>query len=245
MNMQLPDVSRHFGAPYGRLGNVTDTDFAVLFQMVKLAWVDGDYDEGGAYWGRGKDRSEAIYWAKGDGEEEVQEVFIRAKSQADAQAQLLDQFPNAQVQYLGDANGLSEFEEAYVEAALWSSTVETEDREHPHYGESFADAGFTVADFGDGELAAIREDCARFLVAAGAMLQGWTDAQAGHDLWLTRNGHGAGFWDRGKRYGQELTNLVGHGAAFPPLDLYVGDDGKVYGFARPLDAAVAAARSCC
>lgn len=30
-----------------------------------------------------------------------------------------------------------------------------------------------------------------------------TPAQAGHDFWLTRNGHGAGFWD--------------------------GDDGKVYG----------------
>lgn len=29
-------------------------------------------------------------------------------------------------------------------------------------------------------------------------------AQAGHDLWLTRNGHGTGFWDREELYGQEL-----------------------------------------
>ena len=26
--------------------------------------------------------------------------------------------------------------------------------------------------------------------------------QAGHDFWLTRNGHGTGFWDRDKIYGE-------------------------------------------
>ena len=28
--------------------------------------------------------------------------------------------------------------------------------------------------------------------------------QFGHDLWLTRNGHGTGFWDRPELYGEEL-----------------------------------------
>lgn len=27
-------------------------------------------------------------------------------------------------------------------------------------------------------------------------------AQVGHDLWLTRNGHGTGFWDRPEIYGE-------------------------------------------
>ena len=31
--------------------------------------------------------------------------------------------------------------------------------------------------------------------------------QMGHDLWLTRNGHGAGFWDRPKIYGEANATL--------------------------------------
>lgn len=33
-------------------------------------------------------------------------------------------------------------------------------------------------------------------------------AQAGHDLWLTRNGHGAGFWDRPEIYGEDLCHVL-------------------------------------
>ena len=32
-------------------------------------------------------------------------------------------------------------------------------------------------------------------------------AQLGHDLWLTRNGHGTGFWDRPEIYGQATAEL--------------------------------------
>ena len=42
---------------------------------------------------------------------------------------------------------------------------------------------------------------------------------------LTRNGHGAGFWDRGLgALGERLTRAAkSHGS----VDLYVNDDGKV------------------
>ena len=33
-------------------------------------------------------------------------------------------------------------------------------------------------------------------------------AQVGHDLWLTRNGHGAGFWDRPEIYGEENARIL-------------------------------------
>lgn len=59
------------------------------------------------------------------------------------------------------------------------------------------------------------------------MLADWSAEQAGHDLWLTRCGHGAGFWDRDKPHGDELTALVGHGTIFDNRDVYVGDDGKL------------------
>jgi hypothetical protein len=35
----------------------------------------------------------------------------------------------------------------------------------------------------------------------------WTDEQIGHDLWLTRCGHGAGFWDRNLPNGDKLTEI--------------------------------------
>jgi hypothetical protein len=37
----------------------------------------------------------------------------------------------------------------------------------------------------------------------------WGLEEAGHDFWLTRNGHGAGFWDRGKGgLGNKLTEMA-------------------------------------
>lgn len=53
-------------------------------------------------------------------------------------------------------------------------------------------------------------DCRNFLWAIGldggeAAVDGFDDldaAQLGHDLWLTRNGHGTGFWDRPEIYGE-------------------------------------------
>jgi hypothetical protein len=33
-------------------------------------------------------------------------------------------------------------------------------------------------------------------------------AQAGHDFWLTRNGHGTGFWDRPEIYGDREANAL-------------------------------------
>ena len=66
----------------------------------------------------------------------------------------------------------------------------------------------------------------RFLKQALPLLTDeWTDEQIGHDLWLTRGGHGAGFWDRGLPNGKELTDICNsmefHGEVFEA-------DGVVY-----------------
>lgn len=53
-------------------------------------------------------------------------------------------------------------------------------------------------------------------------------ALAGHDFWLTRNGHGAGFWDRG--FPQEIEDKYTNAAkSYGSFDLYVGDDGQIHG----------------
>jgi hypothetical protein len=50
---------------------------------------------------------------------------------------------------------------------------------------------------------------------------------AGHDFWLTRNGHGAGFWD-GDWPEPLATVLTDAAHAFGELSPYVGDDGLIY-----------------
>jgi hypothetical protein len=54
-----------------------------------------------------------------------------------------------------------------------------------------------------------------------------TDAHHGHDFWLTRNGHGCGFWDRG--YDEDLSERLTRAAKSFGSDDWMADlDGKVY-----------------
>ena len=72
------------------------------------------------------------------------------------------------------------------------------------------------------ELSGFRESFAKELEATEA-----SDAQNGHDLWLTRNGHGAGYWDRG--YDDKVSDAITDAAkSLGSVDWYVGDDGLIY-----------------
>ncbi|MEN7527894.1 hypothetical protein [Cupriavidus sp. DL-D2] len=85
----LSNVGSRFGAPMGRRNLHGDPDEAYKFWLRKLDWVDGDYDPGGAYWGRSG--GDYIYRAVStDGEVEQ---FVRAKSRADAKTLLLEDYP--------------------------------------------------------------------------------------------------------------------------------------------------------
>lgn len=96
------------------------------------------------------------------------------------------------------------------------------------------DAG-SVHQLPDQLLADAKADCDGFRAACGPLLaqadqlHGYREAQAGSDFWLTRVGHGAGYWDRGLgQIGQQLTALCGHGTPYGNLDPVLGDDGRVY-----------------
>lgn len=52
-------------------------------------------------------------------------------------------------------------------------------------------------------------------------------AMAGHDFWLTRCGHGAGFWD-GDWPEPHATALDTACKAVGNVDLYIGDDGLIH-----------------
>ena len=71
-----------------------------------------------------------------------------------------------------------------------------------------------------------RADVVSFVEANQSDLENLDPGQIGHDFWLTRNRHGAGFWDRGLGdVGDRLTKAA---HAFGESDLYVGDDGNLY-----------------
>ena len=108
---------------------------------------------------------------------------------------------------------------AYIECALWSSTDED--------GESL-DGLYSADDLSDETRDEMTEDVSDFLESNEELIQasGLTLEQVGHDFWLTRNRHGAGFWDRGLgEVGDKLTEMA---HPYGSCDLYVGDDGQVY-----------------
>ncbi len=126
-----------------------------------------------------------------------------------------------------DIRELDEWTRQYIDTALWSSTDESrEDGGDP------MDANYSLEDFAPETLAAMVADCDRFRDVAGEMLDEHADdTMAAHDFWLTRNGHGAGFWDGDWPVnGDALTAMVGWRTAFGEVSLYIGDDGLIYHF---------------
>lgn len=99
--------------------------------------------------------------------------------------------------------------DGYIECAMWTEGDELPDD----------------AQLSQGAFESMRADVSAFIESAGDDVDGLDAGQVGHDFWLTRNGHGAGFWDRGLgAVGQRLTALA---ESFGECDLYVGDDGLV------------------
>ncbi len=130
---------------------------------------------------------------------------------------------------------ITKFIAAYLVTALWSSNDESrEDGGDP------LDDNYTVADISPGTLATMSGDCRNFLAEAGETIEAAIETgevvagpdfdawgRAGHDFWLTRNGHGAGFWDGDwpEPFAATLTDAA-HAAG--ETNLFVNDDGQVW-----------------
>lgn len=75
----------------------------------------------------------------------------------------------------------------------------------------------------------LEADCRSFYRRYGCYVDiaDGTDEQAGHDFWLTRNGHGAGFWDGD--WPEPYADMLTEGShSYGEFQLYLGDDGLVY-----------------
>jgi len=125
-------------------------------------------------------------------------------------------------------NRLAKVVSAFIDALLWSECDEN--------SEPF-DENYSARDLSADTVATICADCAEFLRLCDAANLSDFDTLAlrhnnsasivnvGYDFCLTRNEHGAGFWDGDWDKGDELTAIA---QTFPPISLYLGDDGAVY-----------------
>jgi hypothetical protein len=136
---------------------------------------------------------------------------------------------------------LDAFFVGYVEALLWSEgcrgMIQHPDHEHayaerPEDCDTSLDRFYDGGDLGADAMVEIINDVLDFVVMNWADLQEFARLTqrpadyAGHDFLLTRNHHGAGFWDRGA--GEVGERLTAASDPYGDTSAYVGDDGKVY-----------------
>lgn len=131
---------------------------------------------------------------------------------------------------------LTEFFRGYVACALWCGVWARgpEDTEALHREDSEA---LDVDDLDPSVREEMAWECLDFVAANVDDLIAYAERHpgndhdggpgdfAGHDFWLTRNGHGAGYWDRGDgALGDRLSDAS---RPYGTYDLMLNDDGVV------------------
>jgi hypothetical protein len=111
--------------------------------------------------------------------------------------------------------------DSYLETMLWSSL---DDDGSP------LDGSKAIIDISDEVINSSKKDIESFYEKAekeNIEVTKYTAEDIGHDFWLTRCGHGAGFWDGDyeEEDGEALTKIS---KEFGNKEPYIGDDGKVY-----------------
>lgn len=108
--------------------------------------------------------------------------------------------------------------ESYLETALWVS--ETSD-DHEEFDDK------TIFNFSYNAKKQAKEEIEWFLANAGDVFSEVSDTTIGHDLWLSRNHHGSGFFDRDgydedtAQFLMDLSNILGE------ISIYINDRGWI------------------
>lgn len=136
-----------------------------------------------------------------------------------------------------DPQDIKAMVDGYAECAVWVGTdwdhcASPDDHDGPcsrecveHGNPAPLDERYGTENITVTALDSIRADCQAFATDNAVDLLEWDAGQAGHDFCLTRNGHGTGFWDRGKGApGERLTEAC---RPYGESDLYP-DDGRLY-----------------
>jgi hypothetical protein len=111
--------------------------------------------------------------------------------------------------FSNDNYNIDEILNSYLETALWAETSDENELE-----------GKTIEEIDENSKQQAISDIKKFVETATKTasdeLSQYDAKSLGHNLWLSRNGHGAGFFDE---------NIA---RSMKPVDIYLGDDGKVY-----------------
>lgn len=214
--LKLPVVDCTRGAPMGRREyHAEDRSRRWKMRLERVPLVDCAYDGGGAYWG-GPDN---LYQCAGV--TTPIEFYVRGDTREEAEAEVWADYPRAV--FMPPA--LDEFTEGYITCALWCGVVQEDGM--------LDEPDFTIHDLDEALLADMVSDCKDFQSSQEDQLgqayrhEGYTKGRAGHDFWLNRNGHGTGFWDRGLGLaGAALSDAC---RPYGGRDLYLSEDGKIYG----------------
>lgn len=116
--------------------------------------------------------------------------------------------------------------QAYLACMLWS----TNDNATESGGEPL-DRNYCIDDIHQSVIEQATADCNK-LEELFVDFEIEDFSQLGHDFWLTRCGHGAGFWDgkwdtdKDPNRGDKMSDIVNK--HFENLDPYVGDDGMIH-----------------
>jgi hypothetical protein len=100
----------------------------------------------------------------------------------------------------------------YLHCALWTEELDS----------------FQLEDIHAKSVTQALVDCNKFVEKAGTLLDNLTEEQIGHDFWLSRNGHGAGFFDRGLgEIGDKLQEIA---RSFKGMDVFAPEfaGDKIY-----------------
>ncbi len=110
----------------------------------------------------------------------------------------------------------------YIGTALWSSSDDSDEAE-------YLDSEYSIDDFDPATLKGMRDEIEVFVHKFFELVDDKDEHTSignfVHNVWLTRNSHGAGFWDAGYKNGGVLTEeCIGIGE----VNLYIGDDKKIH-----------------
>lgn len=126
-----------------------------------------------------------------------------------------------------------QFARDYIEAALWSTNDESDES-----GGVPLDQNYSIEDIDDETVEDMLIDCKEFQEANADDLDLVSEvSDGGHDFWLTRNGHGEGFWGRGYRQPQEIKDALDRlskaAKKWGDYNLWVGSPADLSEHARP------------
>jgi hypothetical protein len=115
---------------------------------------------------------------------------------------------------------MDKFTEAYITTAYFTET----DNSEPSGGHPL-DKNYTLEELDANAFVEMLADCRDFQKKYRHIYDeaGWSDEEAGKDFWLSRNGHGTGFFDSDGKDETVREYLQNVSRSYGEYSLYIGD----------------------